>query len=414
MLAEVPRPPTGSVEEYPWKDGRTVSYRGRVRAYGRRYRLDFGTNLEGWSPARARGELDRIMAQVERGTWEPPDAAPVAHDDHETVHVTASRWWQRRQGELAENTRLDYRWRLDHVLTHLAGERTATLDVRAIDAFRDRLAATGLSPRSVNMMLDLLAQILDDAVEYGLLDANPARGKRRRMKVAKASRGFLDPAGVMALLDVAGEWERTVPEHQRYGRRAFVALLTLAGLRIGEACALDVRDVDLHAGVIYVRAGKTEAADRTVDVTFLLADELRGHLATRRPDPSGPLFPTRTGGRLNPSNIRTRLLATCVERARPRASSIPSRVTPHTLRRTFASLALAAGRNPRWVMAQIGHTDARLTLNVYAQVMDRRLDPALVWTLMRFPDEDPEQTFGPGIGPTDVPGLSSPAGRTRR
>jgi integrase len=50
---------------------------------------------------------------------------------------------------------------------------------------------------------------------------------------------------------------------------------------------------------------------------------------------------------------------------------LPEKVTPHTLRRTFASLALAAGRDPRWVMGQLGHTDARLTLNVYAQVMQR-------------------------------------------
>jgi integrase len=45
----------------------------------------------------------------------------------------------------------------------------------------------------------------------------------------------------------------------------------------------------------------------------------------------------------------------------------PEKVTPHTLRRTFASLALAAGRDPRWVMTQLGHTDARLRLNVYAR-----------------------------------------------
>jgi integrase len=47
-------------------------------------------------------------------------------------------------------------------------------------------------------------------------------------------------------------------------------------------------------------------------------------------------------------------------------------VTPHTLRRTWASLALLAGRDVRWVMAQCGHTDARLTLQVYAQVVQRQ------------------------------------------
>lgn len=87
---------------------------------------------------------------------------------------------------------------------------------------------------------------------------------------------------------------------------------------------------------------------------------------------------------------------------------LPDKVTPPTLRRTFASLALAAGRDPRWVMAQLGHADARLTLsvyaplNVYAQVMQRqRIDEALVWQLMRFPDEPEERSFGPTNGPTD-------------
>src|SRR5215216_1973008 len=79
---------------------------------------------------------------------------------------------------------------------------------------------------------------------------------------------------------------------------------------------------------------------------------------------------------------------------RPHAA--PGEVTPHTLRRTFASLALAAGRDPRWVMGQLGHTDARLTLNVYAQVMQRhRVDEALIWQLMRFPDEPEERHPGP-------------------
>jgi Phage integrase family len=74
---------------------------------------------------------------------------------------------------------------------------------------------------------------------------------------------------------------------------------------------------------------------------------------------------------------------------------LPEKVTPHTLRRTFASLALAAGRDPRWVMAQLGHTDARLTLNLYAQVMQRhRVDEALIWQLMRFPDEPEERRPG--------------------
>jgi len=62
---------TGAIETHAWRDGRTVTVRARLRAYGRRYRIDFGTNHEGWSIERARVELDRILQQVERGTWEP-------------------------------------------------------------------------------------------------------------------------------------------------------------------------------------------------------------------------------------------------------------------------------------------------------------------------------------------------------
>lgn len=90
---------------------------------------------------------------------------------------------------------------------------------------------------------------------------------------------------------------------------------------------------------------------------------------------------------------------------------LPERVTPHTLRRTFATLSLAAGRDPRWVMGQLGHTDARLTLGLYTQVIQRqRVDHDLIWELMRFPDEvetrSSNQSFetriettGPTVGP---------------
>jgi hypothetical protein len=122
-LALMPPRATGTIERYEWKDGRTVTFRSRVRFKGSRYRIDFGTNHEGWNADRAQVELDNILRQCERGTWEPPEKAlapaPAAPQD-ETVHVTASRWWQRRCGELAVNTQADYRWRLDHLLRELA------------------------------------------------------------------------------------------------------------------------------------------------------------------------------------------------------------------------------------------------------------------------------------------------------
>lgn len=309
------------------------------------------------------------------------------------------------------------------MLRHLASVSTAELNARKIDEFREKLRSGGLSARSVNMVLDLLAQLLDDAVEYELLDANPARGRRRRMKVPKQRRTFLEPDMVVDLLDAAGEWERGLPPHQQYGRRAFLAALCLAGPRISELTGAPRARLDLHGGRLRIGDAKTEAGLRDIELTSYLHGELRGHLAHmaelgRATSASAPIFPTYTGGRHNASNVRNRLLAECVARANEKRDRegkmlLPAKVTPHTLRRTFASLALAAGRDPRWVMSQLGHADARLTLNVYAQVMQRqRIDGALIWQLVRFPGEPETRDTGRSFGPLNGPMNGSMTSRT--
>jgi hypothetical protein len=86
------------------------------------------------------------------------------------------------------------------------------------------------------------------------------------------------------------------------------------------------------------------------------------------------VFGTTSGRPQNPSNVRNRALALSVERANELlaargAPPLPRRLTPHSLRRTYASLMFAIGRPAPDVMEQLGHTDARLTLRVYARAM---------------------------------------------
>lgn len=206
LALAMPRPATGTIETHRWNDGITVTFRARVRAYGRQWRIHFGTNHEGWNDDRARVELDVILEKVKRGTWEPPSKRMPERDEldlHETVRVTAYRWWQRRKTELAPTTRLDYQWRLGHLVGQLGDAETAGVDARKVDDARQKLVGQGLSARSVNMVLDLLAQVLDDAVEYKLVDSNSARGKRRRMKVPRSRRSFLESDMVVDLLEEA-------------------------------------------------------------------------------------------------------------------------------------------------------------------------------------------------------------------
>jgi 5'-deoxynucleotidase YfbR-like HD superfamily hydrolase len=60
------------------------------------------------------------------------------------------------------------------------------------------------------------------------------------------------------------------------------------------------------------------------------------------------------------------------QRAAQRQPPLPDSVTAHTLRRTFITLMLEAGAPVPYVQDQVGHEDAKTTLDIYAQVLKRR------------------------------------------
>ncbi len=97
---------------------------------------------------------------------------------------------------------------------------------------------------------------------------------------------------------------------------------------------------------------------------------------TPTPNPRVSCLPTARGGRLRPDNFRPRVLRATVDRANASLTArelppLPERITPHSLRRTFASLLYATGEDPGVVMDEMGHTDPGLALRVYRQAMRR-------------------------------------------
>jgi integrase len=109
-----------------------------------------------------------------------------------------------------------------------------------------------------------------------------------------------------------------------------------------------------------------------------LRDELAIVKAEMRPG-QRYAFPTRTGQRMSADNFRSRVLAAAVKRANANLAAegkppLPERITPHSLRRTFASVLSAIGEDPGIVMDEMGHTDPALALRVYRQSMRRGED----------------------------------------
>jgi hypothetical protein len=81
------------------------------------------------------------------------------------------------------------------------------------------------------------------------------------------------------------------------------------------------------------------------------------------------------GGRISRQRVAkiVREAATlATERRSARGLPPPPRTTPHSLRRTYISIALLANRfDVKWVMSQVGHADSKTTLDVYAQLEQR-------------------------------------------
>jgi integrase len=366
---------------------RSVTFGLRFRAYGRRHYVSLGTAADGWTSAKAQVELANVMADVRRGIWHPPVAEVVeAPREVPTFHLFASEWFERqkveggrRGGGLSAAGRADLEWRLsNHLLPALARTRIDQITAEDVDRFRlAKIREGNLNATSINKVLATLAAILETAVEYGMIDRNPARGRRRRLPTVVPQRSWLDRADhIGALVDAAGQLDcRARVRHGQ--RRALVATLTFAGLRIGEALSLRWRDVDLARGTIVVRVAKTDAGVRTINLLPVLRDELADYRARLNPAPDTFVFGTAAGHRQGATNVRRRVLAKAVEAANTRlvhegAEPLPDGLTPHSLRRTFASLLFAIGEAPPYVMAQMGHSTPALTLAIYARQMDRR------------------------------------------
>ena len=128
-----------------------------------------------------------------------------------------------------------------------------------------------------------------------------------------------------------------------------------------------------------------------------------------------PAFETRRGTRQSPDNVRARLLAGVRERADELLEQRDERrighLTPHSLRRTFASLLAEVGIAPRRAMYLLGHTDAKFTMRVYQQVLD--MGGAAIEVLEHLLDCTVDEAFVTWSG-REVSGLKPDSARKTR
>ena len=139
-------------------------------------------------------------------------------------------------------------------------------------------------------------------------------------------------------------------------RHRTLALLCYgAGLRVREACRLQIDDIDTRRSVLLIRDAKGQK-DRQVTLSPRLLKALRAYYKQYRP--AGPyLFEGRGSGR----PLSAAAFQIALRKAAQRAG-IPKRVTPHVLRHSYATHMVEAGADLRSVQLLLGHNSLRSTV----------------------------------------------------
>src|SRR5712691_2198315 len=214
----------------------------------------------------------------------------------------------------------------------------ATVDERQIRAWLARLHGCGLDATSICRKLAAVRSWMKFLARRGRLERNPAlavRGPRLGRKLVS----FLPIDESEALLD-----DRRLDERDR----AVLELLYATGLRVSELAGLALDDVDAATGTVRV-IGKGRK-ERIVPFGAKAARALDAYLAARGGPARGPLFVSARGRALGVRSIYE------LVRQRARASGITRRVSPHTLRHTFATHLLDRGADLRLIQDLLGHS----------------------------------------------------------
>lgn len=322
--------------------------------------------------------IDRREAErLERETLAKRDRGELpANERHAPTFSDFSAMWMKEgRGRWKPSTIAQYRDCLNSHLIPTFGElRVSQITESKVSPWVAQLQSRGLSARRINLLVVTLKSILKVA-------------RRRRhirddqlaeVRLLKEPRTEIDPLGpeeVSAFLAACPPWWRSY---------FTVALFT--GARPNELAAVKWGDVDAKQGSFRIRAGiyrwvegtpKTESSIRDVDMLPMVVEALKvqktqqagqrlksGHGA---PEVGADyIFTMPRGGRFNINFVRDRVWYKTLMAAKLR------RRTMYQTRHSFASNALAAGENPTWVAAMLGHKGAEILFDVYTRYIPNK------------------------------------------
>ena len=290
-----------------------------------------------------------------------------------TVETWLRRWLQREEdSDKSRGTIDNYRTTLEqHVIPRIGQLKLRELDADHVDGILARMRNAGLGSSYMTRVRNNLALALDEAVARHRVRFNAARlAKIPAPLEERPEDAALRPAQARKLLAAVG----------RDRLEACWMLMLRRGLRPIEARSLRWRDVDMTAGVLHILTTKSRRGRpvgksvRDIGLDEQLVEALAAHGARQAiereqyeqtmgdPWPTDFVFTTTAGTQYNRGIFRRRLLQLF------ESAGIEGAWHPTDLRRSYASLAKAAGRSEAEIAADLGHKPgSRVTFASYVR-----------------------------------------------
>jgi len=282
--------------------------------------------------------------------------------------------WLQSYGEFLKPATLKaYRESLrNHILPSLGTFPLRSIRRPAVIEFVAELKKKGLSVNSMRLVHATLRVILNNAIDDGVLAANPAQ------KLGKLLKRTTPGANVTPL--TAEELTVFLTTIREKFPAWYALFLTLArtGLRLGEALGLQWQDINFDSRFIEVRrtvgAGRIgspkSGKSRTVDMSRQLSGVLHEHLKNRSDEAAEKgwnefppwVFCNSIGTVMNADNLRGRIFYPAVQLAGLRKFRI------HDLRHTFATLLIQNGESLAYIRDQLGHHSIQVTVDIYGHL----------------------------------------------
>lgn len=243
----------------------------------------------------------------------------------------------------------------------LGDKDIAGVDHLALRRFLADMRAKNYSKRTVARKLASLRTFFKFLFREGLIKTNPATAVITP-KLDKPLPNVLDVDKVSRLLESPDE--KTLSGLRD---RAMLETLYSTGARVSELVGLDADDVDFISGVVKL-FGKG-SKERIVPIGEPALKAIKRYLDNRigvRIKERNAIFLNKNGGRLTDRSVR-RILDKYI-----RASSITMKVSPHSLRHSFATHLLDRGADLRSVQELLGHMNLSTT-QIYTHVSTERL-----------------------------------------